>query len=99
MSPKERRLIEFSCRSDYIMNMDEKMTIEQMRQRSAEARRIAKELQRQLQGITDAEERKLLSQQMNHLFVEAKELMDKVKFQRGMAASIERELSTLGIDS
>jgi len=34
------------------MNMDEKMTIEQMRQRSAEARRIAKELQRQLQGIT-----------------------------------------------
>ena len=81
------------------MNMDEKMTIEQMRQRSAEARRIAKELQRQLQGITDAEERKLLSQQMNHLFVEAKELMDKVKFQRGMAACIERELSTLGIDS
>ena len=75
------------------------MTIEQMRQRSAEARRIAKELQRQLQGITDAEERKLLSQQMNHLFVEAKELMDKVKFQRGMAASIEREFNTLGIDS
>lgn len=75
------------------------MTIGQMRQKSAEERRVAKELQRRLQGITDAEERKLLSQQMNHLFVEAKELMDKVKFQRGMAASIEREFNTLGIDS
>lgn len=81
------------------MNLEEKMTIEQMRQKSAEARRVAKELQRRLQGITDAEERKLLSQRMNDLFVEAKELMDKVKFQRGVAASIERELSTLGIDS
>ena len=79
--------------------MEEKMTIEQMRQKSAEARRVAKELQRRLQGITDAEECKLLSQRMNDLFVEAKELMDKVKFQRGVAASIERELSTLGIDS
>ena len=75
------------------------MSIEQMRQRSAEARRAAKELQRRLQGITDAEERKLLSQRMNDLFVNAKELMDKVKFQRSMAACIERELSTLGIDS
>jgi hypothetical protein len=81
------------------MNMEEKITIEQMRQKSVEARRVAKELQRRLQGITDAEERKLLSQRMNDLFVEAKELMDKVKFQRGVAASIERELSTLGIDS
>ena len=81
------------------MNMDEKMTIEQMRQKSAEARRVAKELQRWLQGITDAEERRQLSQRMNDLFVEAKELMDKVKFQRSMAACIERELSTLGIDS
>lgn len=79
--------------------MEEKITIEQMRQKSVEARRVAKELQRRLQGITDAEERKLLSQRMNDLFVEAKELMDKVKFQRGVAASIERELSTLGIDS
>lgn len=75
------------------------MTIEEMRQRSAEARKMALELRRQLQDITDAEERKLLSQRMNDLFVEAKELMDKVKFQRGMAASIEREFNTLGIDS
>ena len=52
-----------------------------------------------MQGITDAEERRQLSKRMNDLFVNAKELMDKVKFQRGMAASIERELSTLGIDS
>lgn len=81
------------------MYMEEKMTIEQMRQRSAEARRAAKELQRRLQGFTDAEERRLLSQLMNDLFVEAKELMDKVKFQRSMAASIEREFNTLGIDS
>ena len=75
------------------------MTIEEMRQRSAEARKMALELRRQLQGITDAEERRQLSKRMNDLFVEAKELMDKVKFQRGMAASIEREFNTLGIDS
>ena len=62
------------------------MSIEQMRQKSTEARRAAKELQRRLQGITDAEERRQLSKRMNDLFVEAKELMDKVKFQRGMAA-------------
>lgn len=75
------------------------MAIEQMRQRSAEARKMALELRRQLQDITDPEQRKQLSRQMNDLFVEAKELMDKVKFQRGMAASIEREFNTLGIDS
>lgn len=75
------------------------MTIEEMRQRSAEARKMALELRRQLQDITDPEQRKQLSRQMNDLFVEAKELMDKVKFQRGMAASIEREFNTLGIDS
>ena len=75
------------------------MTIEEMRQKSAEARKMALELRRQLQDITDPEQRKQLSRQMNDLFVEAKELMDKVKFQRGMAASIEREFNTLGIDS
>ena len=57
------------------------MTIEEMRQKSAEARKMALDLRRQLQGITDAEERKQLSRQMNDLFAEAKELMDKVKFQ------------------
>lgn len=75
------------------------MTIEEMRQRSAEARKMALELRRQLQDITDPELRKQLSRQMNDLFVEAKELMDKVKFQRSMAVCIEREFNTLGIDS
>ena len=92
---KESILIEFFSRNVYIMYMEEIMTIEQMRQRSAEARRIAKELQRQLQGITDAEERKLLSQRMNDLFAEAKKLMDGVKAQRGWEASVEREFNGL----
>ena len=48
------------------------MTIEEMRQKSAEARKIALDLRRQLQGITDPEQRKQLSRQMNDLFAEAK---------------------------
>ena len=43
------------------------MTIEEMRQKSAEARKMALDLRRQLQGITDPEQRKQLSRQMNDL--------------------------------
>lgn len=74
------------------------MTIEEMRQESAEARRMALDLQRQLQGITDPEQRKQLSRQMNDLFVEAKKLMDEVKAQRGWEASVERELNSMEVD-
>lgn len=74
------------------------MTIEEMRQESAEARRMALDLQRQLQGITDPEQRKQLSRQMYDLFVEAKKLMDEVKAQRGWEASVERELNSMEAD-
>lgn len=50
-----------------------------MRQKSAEARKMALELRRQLQDITDPELRKQLSRKMNDLFAEAKKLMDEVK--------------------
>ena len=75
------------------------MTIEEMRQKSAEARKMALELRRQLQDITDPELRKQLSRQMNDLFVKAKNMMDEVNAQRSWEASIEREFNTLGIDS
>lgn len=74
------------------------MTIEEKRQKSVEARRMALDLRRQLQGITDPEQRKQLSRQMNDLFVEAKKLTDEVKAQRGWEASVERELNRLGVN-
>ena len=77
---------------------DLEMTLEEMRQRASEARREAKALQQKLQGITDLEQRKQLSRQMNDLFVEAKKLMDEVKAQRGWEASVERELNSLGVN-
>ncbi len=75
------------------------MTIEEMRKKSGEAKKMALDLRRQLQSITEPEQRKQLSRQMNDLFVEAKKLMDEVKAQRGWEASVEREFNTLGIDS
>ena len=71
------------------------MTIEEKRQRSVETRKMALDLRRQLQDITDPEQRKQLSRQMNDLFVEAKKLMNEVKAQRGWEASVERELNGL----
>ena len=71
------------------------MTIEEMRQKSAEARKMALDLRRQLQGIMNSEQRKQLYRQMNDLFVKAKKLMDEVKAQRGWEASVERELNGL----
>ena len=74
------------------------MTIEEKRQESSEARKMALDLRRQLQDITNPEQRKQLSQQMNNLFVEAKKLMDEVKAQRGWEASVERELNSMEAD-
>ena len=71
------------------------MTIEEKRQESSEARKMALDLRRQLQDITNPEQRKQLSRQMNDLFVEAKKLMNEVKAQRGWEASVERELNGL----
>ena len=74
------------------------MTIEEKRQESSEARKMALDLRRQLQDITKPEQRKQLSRQMNDLFVEAKKLMDEVKAQRGWEASVERELNSMEAD-
>lgn len=74
------------------------MAIEEMRQKSVEARKMASDLRRQLQGITDPEQRKQLYRQMNDLFTLAKKWMDEVKAQRGWEASVERELNSMGAD-
>ena len=74
------------------------MTIEEKRQESSEARRMALDQRRQLQSIKDPEQRKQLSRQMNNLFVEAKKLMNEVKAQRGWEASVERELNSMEAD-
>jgi len=74
------------------------MTIEEKRQRSVETRKMALDLRRQLQDITNPEQRKQLSRQMNDLFVEAKKLMDEVKAQRGWEVSVERELNSMEAD-
>lgn len=73
-------------------------SVDEMRQRASEARREAKALQQKLQGITDPEQRKQLSRQMNDLFAEAKKLTDEVKAQRGWEASVERELNSLRVN-
>jgi hypothetical protein len=71
------------------------MTIEQMWQKSNEARREAKALQRKLQTITDPDERKQMAQQMNDLFALAKSLKDEAKHRHYQEESIEREFLSL----
>lgn len=45
--------------------MEEKLTIEQMQQRSADARKVAKELERWLRNTQDLEKRKNLARLIN----------------------------------
>ena len=71
------------------------MTIEQMRQKCSEARQQAKTLQRNLQTITDPDERKQMAQQMNDLFALAKSLKDEAKHRHYQEESIEREFLSL----
>ena len=71
------------------------MTIEQMWQKSSEARQQAKTLQRNLQTITDPDERKQMAQQMNDLFALAKSLKDEAKHRHYQEESIEREFLNL----
>ena len=71
------------------------MTIEQMWQKSSEARQQAKTLQRNLQTITDPDERKQMAQQMNNLFALAKSLKDEAKHRHYQEESIEREFLNL----
>ena len=74
------------------------MTIEQMWQKSNEARREAKTLQRKLQTITDPDERKQMAQQMNDLFALAKSLKDEAKHRHYQDESIEREFLSMNSD-
>ena len=69
-----------------------------MRQKANEARHVAKALQRQLQTITDPEERKQLSRQMNDLFALAKLLRDEAKHRHSLEESIEREFVSMNAD-
>lgn len=71
------------------------MTIEQIRLKGYEARRQAKALQRNLQTITNSDERKQMAQQMNDLFTLAKSLKDEAKHRQWYDESIEREFLNL----
>ena len=52
--------------------MEEKLTIEQMQQRSADARKVAKELERWLRNTQDLEKRKNLARLINICYTQAK---------------------------
>lgn len=79
--------------------MEEKeMTIEQMRLKSSEARKAAKELQRKLQATTDPEERKEMARQMNDLFTQASEWKEKAKHRYYQQESIERDFLSISAD-
>lgn len=73
------------------------MTIEQMQQKSSEARKAAKALQQKLQTVTDPVERKQLAQQMNDLFAQANKWKSEAKNCYRLGESIEREF--LGIQA
>lgn len=67
--------------------MEEKLTIEQMQQRSADARKVAKELERRLRNITEPEARKALARAINIMYARAMERRNKAKRCRAMAES------------
>ena len=75
--------------------MEEKLTIEQMQQKSADARKVAKELERRLRNITEPEARKALARAINIRYARAKEWRNKAKRCRKMAENIEREFNSI----
>ena len=75
--------------------MEEKLTIEQMQQRSANARKVAKELERRLRNITEPEARKALARIINIIYTQAKKWREEAKRCRKMAESIEREFNSI----
>jgi hypothetical protein len=74
------------------------MTIEQMHQKSSEARKAAKALQQKLQTVTDPVERKQLAQQMNDLFAQASKWKSEAKNCYRQGESIEREFLSIQAD-
>ena len=75
--------------------MEEKLTIEQMQQRSADARKVAKELESRLRNVTEPEARKNLSRAINISYAQAKKWRDEAKRCRAMAECIEREFNSI----
>ena len=74
------------------------MSIEQIRQIASEVHKAAKALQRELQTITDPNERKRIAQQMNELFAQAKSLNEEAKHHYYMKDSIERDFRCMETD-
>ena len=74
--------------------MEEKLTIEQMQQRSADARKVAKELESRLRNVTEPEARKNLSRAINISYAQAKKWRDEAKRCRKMEECIEREFNS-----
>ena len=66
-----------------------------MRQKSNEARKAAKALQQKLKTVTDPEERKQLSRQINDLFNQASVLRNEAKQCYRLEESIEREFNSI----
>lgn len=75
--------------------MEEKLTIEQMQQKSADARKVAKELERRLRNITEPEARKALARIITIIYTQAKKWREEAKRCRKMAESIEREFNSI----
>jgi len=75
--------------------MEEKLTIEQMQQRSADARKVAKEMERWLRNTQDPEKRKNLARVINICYAQAKKWRNEAKRCRGMAECIEREFNSI----
>ena len=85
--------------------MEEKLTIEQMQQRSADARKVAKELERRLRNITEPEARKIYQRAISNCYALAKnqrslaegksKWRNEAKRCRKMAECIEREFNSI----
>ena len=75
--------------------MEEKLTIEQMLKKSTDARKLAKELERRLQNVTEPEARKNLARLINISYAQAKKWRDEAKRCRAMAECIEREFNRI----
>lgn len=75
--------------------MEEKLTIEQMRKRSADARKVAKEMERRLQNVTEPRARKAFLHAINIMYTQAKKWRDEAKRCQKMAECIEREFNSI----
>ena len=75
--------------------MEEKLTIEQMQQRSDFLRKRAKEMERRLRNVTEPEARKNLARLINISYAQAKKWREEAKRCRAMAECIEREFNSI----